>query len=286
MRFALISKLLPLLALAPLLLVGSAASADGYIYGGGDKLGDYNANDVGDLARAVQNPVADLISLPFQNNTNFDFGPEENTQNVLNIQPVVPIDLNDDWLLITRTIAPVVSQPKLAPGGDRENGLGDTTFSAFFSPKDRDRWLGNWLWGAGPVILAPTNTDDRLGPDEWGAGVSAVFLSMPGDWVLGSLFSNVWGEDDVNLFTWQPFINYNLDAGWYLTTSPIVTANWDADSNGDRWTVPIGGGFGRVFLMGRQPVNMSLQYFHNVEKPNDIGPDWTLRGTVQFMFPR
>ena len=264
----------------------TADGSDGYIYKGDKYIGEINTDDVGDLARAAQNPIADLISVPFQNNTNFEFGPRENTQNVLNIQPVVPVDLNDDWLMITRTIIPVVSQPALGPGGDRENGIGDSTITAFFSPKSRDRWLGNWLWGAGPVLLAPTNTDDRLGPDEWGAGLSALALSMPGNWVIGVLASNVWGEDDVNIFTFQYFVNYNLSNGWYLTTSPTMTANWDADNNGDRWTVPVGGGFGRVFLMGGRPVNMSLQGFYNLEKPEDVGPEWSLRGVVQFMFPR
>ena len=140
----------------------------------------------------MQNPIADLISLPLQNNTNFNFGPRERTQNVLNIQPVIPFDLSEDWLMITRTIVPVVSQPSFAPGQDRENGLGDTVFSAFVSPKDQDLWLaGQWLWGVGPAILLPTSTDDRLGPGEWGAGPSAVFLTLQNRWVVGSLFSNI-----------------------------------------------------------------------------------------------
>ncbi len=139
---------------------------------GGDKgyLGDgkieAGEDETSELARAVQNPIADLISLPFQNNTNFNFGPRERTQNVLNIQPVIPVDLNEDWLMITRTIVPVVSQPSLFPGEDgRENGLGDTLFSAFVSPKDQDLWIaGQWLWGVGAAVLLPTSTDDRL----WG----------------------------------------------------------------------------------------------------------------------
>ena len=266
----------------------AAAGQGGYIYDGDKYIGEIDADDVGDLARAVQNPIADLISVPIQNNTSFNFGPREKTQNVMNIQPVVPFDVNDEWTLITRTIIPVVSQPGFAPRQDRENGLGDSTVSLFFSPKDKDRWLGNWLWGVGPVALLPTNTDDRLGADEWGAGVSALALSMPGRWVIGSLVSNVWGltdDQDVNVFSWQYFVNYNLNNGWYLTSSPIITANWEADSD-DRWTVPIGGGFGRVFRVGSQPINASLQGFYNIEEPDNIGPEWSLRAVVQFMFPR
>jgi hypothetical protein len=240
-------------------------------------------NSAGELAKAAQNPVASLISVPFQNNTNFNFGPLEKTQNVLNIQPVWPFQLNEGWNLITRTIVPVVSQPALTPGQDRKFGLGDTVFTAFLSPKDS----GQLIWGVGPVLLLPTSTDDRLGAGEWGAGPSAVVLTVQGPWVVGSLFSNVWsftGDEQVNLFTWQYFVNYNLDDGWYLTTSPIITANWEADSD-DTWTVPFGGGVGKVFRIGNQPMNVSAASYYNVEKP-DSGADWQMRLQIQFLFPK
>ena len=197
------------------------------------------SDETADLAKAAQNPVANLISLPFQNNTNFEFGPREKTQNVLNIQPVLPFSLNQDWNLITRTILPISSQPSLFPGQDRETGLGDTTFTAFLSPVAP--FKGKLTWGAGPVFLLPTATDDRLGADKWGLGPSLVVLTMPGNWVIGSLFSNVWsvggsGDDDVNVFSWQYFVNYNLPDGWYLTSAPIMTANWEADRSSDTWT--------------------------------------------------
>ena len=249
----------------------------------GDGIVDPGEDETAELARAVQNPVASLISLPFQNNTDFNFGPNDETLNTLNIQPIWPFELNESWNLITRTIVPVVSQPEISPGQGRETGLGDTTFTAFLSPKDS----GRWIWGAGPVVLIPTNTDDRLGADEWGLGPSLVVLTMPGQWVVGSLFSNVWdinGDTDVNLFTWQVIANYNLEDGWYLTSSPIITADWEA-SSGDKWTVPIGGGGGRIFRVGTQPMNASFQYFYNVEKPSFVG-DWTIRAQLQFMFPK
>ncbi len=235
------------------------------------------------LAKAAQNPVADLISLPLQNNTDFNFGPEKDTLNTLNIQPVYPVALNEEWNLITRTILPIVSQPGLTPEQDRETGLGDTTFTAFLSPRDS----GALVWGAGPVFLLPTNTDRRLGPDEWGAGASVVLLTMPGRWVVGSLFSNVWdidGDTDINLFTWQYFINYNFEGGWYFTSAPIMTANWEAES-GEEWTVPVGGGFGRIFRIGKQPMNANFQYFYNLEQPEGVG-DWSIRAQLQFMFPK
>jgi hypothetical protein len=134
-----------------------------------------------DLAKQAQNPIANLISLPFQNNTNFDFGPDDRTQNILNIQPVLPFTLNDDWNLITRTIFPVISQP--LADGERKDGLGDTTFTAFLSP----RGGGATTWGVGPVVFIPTATDDALGSNQWGLGASLVVLTTPGPWVIGSL---------------------------------------------------------------------------------------------------
>jgi hypothetical protein len=239
-----------------------------------------------DLAKQAQNPVADMISLPFQNNTNLGIGPDDETQNILNIQPVWPVTLNEDWNLITRTILPVVSQPGILTGGEgRTNGLGDTTITGFLSPKESSPLI----WGVGPVLLLPTATDDVLGSDKWGAGASAVFLTMPGNWVVGSLFSNIWsfagsGDQDVSLFTWQYFINYNLPDSWYLTSAPIITANWEADSD-NTWTVPFGGGVGKIFRIGKQPMNGQISVYYNVEKP-DYGPEWQLRVQLQFLFPK
>ncbi len=240
-------------------------------------------DDSTDLAKAAQNPLASMISLPFQNNSNFDYGPEGGTQNILNIQPVWPFKLNDDWNFVTRTILPVVSVPALTPGDSRTTGLGDTTFTGWFSPSAASKWI----WGVGPVLVLPTSTDDELGTGEWSTGASVVVLTMPGKWVLGSLVSNVWnvsGSEDVNFFTWQPIINYNLSDGWYLASVPIITANWEADSD-QRWTVPIGAGVGKIFRIGKRPINMSGHVYYNAIKPDIVG-DWTLRIQFQLMYPR
>ena len=238
-----------------------------------------------DLAKAAQNPIASLISLPFQNNTDFDYGPDGGARHTLNIQPVYPFSLGERMNLITRTILPVVSQPGLVPGQGRETGLGDTSFTAFFSPVSDT----NVMWGAGPVAVLPTSTDDRLGVGEWGAGASFVLVATPGKWVVGSLVSNVWdiggsSDSQINFFTWQYFVNYNLDDGWYLVSAPIMTANWEA-SSGDRWTVPIGGGVGKIFRIGKLPLNASAQVYYNVEKPDLLG-DWSMRLQLQLMFPK
>ena len=249
------------------------------------------ATENDDLAKQAQNPIANLISLPLQNNTNFNVGPQDRTQNILNIQPVWPFSIGENWNVITRTILPVsyVSSGQSLGDGiipspideDRIFGLGDTTFTAFFSPKNS----GKVTWGVGPVVLLPTSTDDALGAGEWGGGLSAVALGMPGNWVVGSLISNVWAQD-VDLFTWQYFINYNIpdSNGLYLTSAPIITANWEADSD-NRWTVPFGGGIGKVFKIGKQPVNGQISAYYNVEKP-EFGADWQLRLQLQFLFPK
>lgn len=267
------------------------------IFSAGTALGQEQSQE--DLAKQAQNPIANMISLPLQNNTNFGIGPDEDeVQNVLNIQPVIPFSLSENINLITRTILPIITQPDFYTGEEDGSitGLGDITLSAFFSPKDSTKLT----WGVGPIFLFPTATDgflgaqspsggESLGADKWGAGLSLIGLVMPGKWVIGSLFSNVWsfagsGDQDINLFTWQYFINYNLPKGWYLTSAPIITANWEADSD-NTWTIPFGGGFGKLFSVGKQPINAQLSAYYNVEKP-EFGPDWQLRFQIQFLFPK
>jgi|TARA_B100001964_G_C14242614_1_gene605842 hypothetical protein len=241
-------------------------------------------NGAADLAKAAQNPLASMISLPFQNNTNTNVGPLDGTQNILNIQPVWPVSWNEDWNFITRTIVPVVSQPALTADGSHTSGIGDITFTGFFSPKES----GKWIWGIGPAVLLPTG-GTGLSTDKWGLGPSLVTLTMDGSWVYGALVSNVWsvsgsGTSDINLLTLQPFINYNLPGGRYFTSAPVLNANWEADSD-ERWTVPLGLGYGKIFKLGNAPVNGQVSLYRNVTRPTD-GPDWQLRVQLQFMFPR
>ena len=237
-----------------------------------------------DLQKASQNPIADLVSVPFQSNTNFNAGPFNRTQEVLNIQPVVPMHLNADWNVISRTIIPLVSQPD--PRIDSStNGIGDITQSLFLSPSNP----GKLIWGVGPVFTAPSASDPILGTGKVLFGPTAVFLTTPGHWVIGVLLNNQWsvGGDPlrpaVNAGLAQPFANYNMAHGWYLNTSPIITVNWLAAS-GEKWTVPVGGGIGRVFRVGDQPVNASIQAYYNVVRPTGAS-DWTLRTSVALLFP-
>lgn len=238
-----------------------------------------------ELAKKTQNPVSDLISLPFQNNFNIGLGPDDDVQWVLNIQPVWPFQ-RGRVNYINRTIAPVIYQPEIAPGTGSEFGFGDINHTTWLSPAKQSKFI----WGLGPVILLPTATDDVLGSDQWGLGPSFVGLTMPGNWVVGGLVNNVWsvaGDDDepeVNFLTFQYFANYNFDRGWYLTFAPIITADWEAPSD-QRWIVPVGGGFGKISRIGKMPINHSYQLYYNVEHP-DIGPDWQFRFQLQLLFPK
>lgn len=248
-----------------------------------------------DLAKKAQNPVADLISVPIQSNLNFGYGaknaPEpSSTQFVTNIQPVIPLTLGDTGFnLITRPIIPIIRQPDLVEGGETW-GMGDIQVQSYLSPSDS----GHLIWGLGGVVQPPTATDGKeLGTQKWSAGPAAVALAMPGKWVFGGLLNQLWsfaGKDDredVSLTTFQPFVNYNFEEGWYLSASPVMTANWEADGNDNKFTVPVGGGGGRLIRIGRLPVNLQAQAFYNAVKPDDPPTaDWTLRLQVQFLFPK
>jgi hypothetical protein len=238
-----------------------------------------------ELAKAAQNPVANMISLPFQNNTNFNYGPQSSTQNILNIQPVIPFHPSAEWNVITRTIMPLVSQPAFASGQDSQFGLGDIQFSAFLSPAKP----GEIVWGVGPILQVPAHTDSRLGSPIWGLGPTAVALRIHGPWLYGALVNNIWSlgggdKDKYNNFLLQPFVNYNFgQTGTYLVTAPIATANW---RTGD-WVVPLGGGIGQIFkVFGKQPVNTSIQAYYNVAHPDDLGPEWQLRFQLTLLFPQ
>jgi hypothetical protein len=241
-----------------------------------------------DLAKRTQNPVADLISVPLQSNFNFKVGPKDDLQYILNIQPVIPFHLTENWNLITRTIIPLISQPELArtPAGVVGDvfGIGDIQLSLFLSPAKP----GKLIWGVGPIIQLPTSSDPSLGADQWAMGPTGVLLFSHGPWVLGALANQLWGLESgppgVNQMLIQPFVNYNLPHGWYLTSAPIITANWKADRD-DTWTVPVGFGVGKIQRFGKLPVNLQLAAYRNVVRPTD-GPEWNVRLQVQFLFPR
>jgi hypothetical protein len=234
-----------------------------------------------ELSQKAANPIADLMSFPFQNNTDFGLGEYDRTRNVLNIQPVIPLA---GGKLITRTIFPIVWLPDVtAESGSYSSGLADIIFTAFYVPSS-----GSTMWGLGPVVELPTGGAER-GTQKWSLGPSIVVLAQPGPWTLGILANNVWsiaGDSeggDVNKGLIQYFIVRQLGDGWYVNSAPIITVNWKADS-GQRWVVPFGLGAGRLFFAGKLPINTQVVAFYNVVKP-DIGPDWQFRVQVQFLLP-
>ena len=239
-----------------------------------------------ELQKQTQNPVSSLISVPIQNNSNFNIGPFDRTQDVLNIQPVIPAQISTNWNLITRIIQPIVWQPYTNQPTGGEYGLGDMNPTFFLSPAKP----GKVIWGVGPTFLIPTATNTILGQGKFGIGPSVVVLMQPGKWTLGALTNNVWSvagnssRADVNQFLLQYFVNYNLQKGWFLTIQPIITANWEASSP-NRWTVPFGGGIGRIMKLGAQPVNISAQFYANPIRPAGTSP-WGMRLQFALLFPR
>lgn len=235
-----------------------------------------------ELSQQAANPIANLMSFPFQNNTDFNLGDYDRTRNVLNIQPVIPLA---EGKIITRTIFPFVWLPDItSESGSYSSGLSDITFTAFYVLPSG----GGATVGIGPVLDIPTGGDLR-GSKKWNLGPSIVALAQPGDWTLGILANNVWSiagsseRPDVNKGLLQYFIVRQLGNGWYVNSAPVITVNWKAAS-GQKWIVPFGVGGGKLLFLGKLPVNLQSQVYFNVVKP-DIGPDWTLRFQMQFLLP-
>jgi hypothetical protein len=241
------------------------------------------AQDAAELAKKVQNPLANLVTLPFQANFNDGVGPYDRTAFNLNVQPVVPFP-GEKWNVIARAIIPVNSVPQ----GETDStfGIGDTSLSLFWSPAK----AGKLVWGVGPAFTLPTASNSEvLGSDKFSLGPTGILFYQAGKWTMGGLASNVWsvaGEsdrDDVNFFLAQYFLNYNFGGGLALGTAPILTANWEADSD-NTWTIPWGLQISKVTHFGSRPVNLLLGYYKNSEHPEGAA-DSQVRLQVNFMFP-
>ena len=235
------------------------------------------------LAKATQNPVADLVSLPFQFNFNTGGGLGDQTSFTLNFQPVIPVKgLIPNWTIISRTVIPYASVPA---GTTRQHGLGDIQGQFFVTPARS----GKVIWAVGPVISFPTATAEILTTGSWAIGPTALILESTGPYVFGALINNLWtfaddgGEPEFNQFLLQPFINYNFGEGWALTFSPNITANWDAP-DGEKWTVPLGIGFSKVTVFNGRPMSLGAVYYHNVEHPT-TGAANLFRITVSLLYP-
>lgn len=237
-----------------------------------------------DLAKQLANPISSLISVPAQANWDFGIGVNDASRFTLNIQPVVPVSLDEDWNLIVRTILPVIDAESPAPGIPDASGLGDVVQSFFFSPVDP---VNGWIVGAGPVFLYPSATDDPLGTEKWGAGPTAVVLKQVGPWTYGALANHLWsiagedGRDDVNATFLQPFVSYITPAKTTFTFNAEATRDWEHE----QWTVPLNLIVSQLFTISSQPVQASLGARYYVEGP-DGGPEWGVRAVITLLFPK
>lgn len=237
-----------------------------------------------DLAKQLSNPIASLVSVPIQYNWDHGWGPlDDGTRNLVNIQPVIPIPLDPEWNLISRTILPVIWQDDVVPGTE-QHGLGDTVQSLFFSPVAATNGL---IWGVGPVFLLPTGTDPFLSGEKWGAGPTAVALTQQNGWTVGALANHIWsfaGEEsrpEVNQTFLQPFISYTTPDTWTFTLNTESTYNWVNES----WSVPVNFMVSKLVKFGQQPVSLQVgaRYWIN---PPDNGPEgFGVRASITFLFP-
>jgi len=239
------------------------------------------------LAMQLSNPVAALISVPLQLNYDQDIGPADDGDRwLLNAQPVVPFDLNDEWNLISRTILPVVRQSDIFPGAGTQTGIGDVVQSVFFSPKAPT--ASGWIWGAGPVLLLPTGSDDLLTTDKWGAGPTAVVLKQSNGWTRGVLANHIWsfaGDDDradVNATFLQPFLTYTTPTQWTFAINTESTYDWE----NEQWSVPVNANVSKLMRFGTQLVSVGGGVRYWADSPDSGAEGLGLRLTVTLLFPR
>ena len=240
-----------------------------------------------ELAKKLSNPVAALISVPFQFNYDSDIGPnDKGDRYVLNIQPVIPFSINDDWNIISRTILPIVSQDDIFPGAGSQSGLGDVVQSVFFSPKQPTK--SGWIWGAGPVLLLPTATDDLLGADKWGIGPTAVALKQNGPWTYGALANHIWSvagdgsRQDISATLLQPFLSYTTKSAMTFSVNTESSYDWKSE----QWAVPLNVTVTQVMKLGNQLVSVGggVRYW---AESTDGGPEGLgVRLMLTLLFPK
>ena len=236
------------------------------------------------LAMELNNPVAALISMPLQSNWDFGIGPNDAYQYTLKVQPVIPIALNKEWNIISRTILPVIDAESPAPGIDSVSGLGNTNQSFFLSPENKT--ADGLIWGAGPIILVPTATDDLLGPNRWGAGPTALALKQTDGWTYGILANQLWsfgggGVNATNATYLQPFVSYTTKMHTTFALNSESTYDWE----NSQWSIPLNLMISQLVKIGEVPVQFQAGIRNYVDGPDD-GPNWGLRFTVTLLLPK
>ena len=241
------------------------------------------AQDADALAKQLQNPIASLISVPFQGN--FDYGIDglDGGRFTLNIQPVIPMSLNEDWNLIARVILPFISQHNVFAQNGNQVGLSDAVVSAFFSPKEPTK--GGIIWGAGPVFLVPTATDELLGTRKFGMGPTAVLLTQISGFTVGALINHIWSlagsadRPDISSTFLQPFVARNFRGGYALAVNTEFTQNWQADLQSG--TINLVGS--KVFVVGSQSLQGGIG--PRIPSGNGNTADWGFRAQCILLFP-
>lgn len=249
-----------------------------------------HADEAAELAKKSLNPIAVMYSLPVQYNWNQKMGPTgDGIQTVTNIQPVLPFSIHDDWNLISRTIVPVIDQRSLAPDGIADkSGIGDVTQSLFFSPKAVGE--SGWTWGAGPVFLIPTGSDDLLTQEQWAAGPTAVALKQANGWTVGVLANHLWsledspgeGRETINATFLQPFLSYTT----FTYTSFGINTESTYDWRAKEWSVPLNMTITQLLRIGGQPLSIQLGPRYWLDSPEDGAQGWGFRAAVTLLFPR
>lgn len=244
------------------------------------------AEEAAELAKKLSNPVASLVSVPFQANWDSGVGPNDDTRFIHNFQPVMPFAINKDWNLIARIILPYIGQPALVAGGEPTNGFSDILLSAFVSPASPK----GIIWGVGPVLALPTSTDPFLGSGRWAGGPTGLVLKQAGHWTIGGLANHVWsfagdaGRGDVSSTYVQPFAAYGTKSGYTYTLSSESSINWQAD-NGQKLTIPLIFQVSKVLRLGKRPMSVGIGAGRYFETP-DGGPEWKIRASLTLIFPK
>jgi len=242
-----------------------------------------------EISKQIENPVTRRITLRLRYEADFLDSPCKATKNIFSInQAVVPFRLNEEWALITRTKLPAAVQPPKKLGEHWSSGLNNGYTTFFLSP----RYGHGFYWGAGPVLHYPMATSSALGVDKWGTGPSAAFLKQDeSPLVFGAVVNNIWSlggppgsSDRTNQLLFNPIVTYHFAEGWSVGSSPNITTNWIA--NGGKWTVPLGGGFGKAAVLGEQPIKLDLNFYYNAIRPKAANDTWLLQVTLTFQFPK